>query len=87
MRTNAQRLNFNEQRELSALPARIEALEIETAGLRERFADPEVYREGAAAIKTLQDQLASGEAELSAAYARWEVLESRNTAHATNGER
>ena len=86
-RTNTLRLNFNEQRELAALPGRIEALETQTAGLRERFADPDVYREGAAAIKTLQDQLASGEAELSAAYARWEALESRNTAHATIGER
>jgi ATP-binding cassette subfamily F protein uup len=86
-RTNAQRLNFNEQRELAALPARIEAMEIETAGLRERFADPDVYREGAAAIKSLQDQLAEGESELSAAYARWEALESRNTAHAAISER
>ena len=86
-RTNALKLNFNEQRELAALPGRIEALETQTAGLRERFAEPDFYREGAAAIKTLQDQLASGEAELSAAYARWEALESRNSAHAPNGER
>jgi ATP-binding cassette subfamily F protein uup len=86
-RTNAQKLNFNEQRELAALPARIEALETATSGLRERFADPDVYREGAATIKALQDQLAAGEAELSAAYARWEALESRNTAHAASGER
>jgi ATP-binding cassette subfamily F protein uup len=86
-RTNAQKLNFNEQRELAALPARIEALERATSSLRERFADPDVYREGAATIKALQDQLAAGEAELSAAYARWEALESRNTAHAASGER
>jgi len=86
-RTSAQRLNFNEQRELAALPGRIEALETQTGGLRERFADPDVYREGAPAIKALQDQLASGEAELSAAYARWEALEARNAAQATNGER
>jgi ATP-binding cassette subfamily F protein uup len=86
-RTNALKLNFNEQRELAALPGRIEALESATSTLRERFADPDVYREGAAAIKALQDQLAEGEAELSAAYARWEALESRNTAHAANGER
>jgi len=86
-RTSAQRLNFNEQRELAALPGRIEALETQTGGLRERFADPDVYREGAPAIKALQDQLALGEAELSAAYARWEALEARNAAQATNGER
>jgi ABC transport system ATP-binding/permease protein len=86
-RTNALRLNFNEQRELAALPARIEALETETAGLRDRFAHPDVYREGAAAIKALQDRLTSCEAELAEAYARWETLESRNSALAAGSER
>jgi ATP-binding cassette subfamily F protein uup len=86
-RTNALRLTFNEQRELVALPARIEALETETAALRDRFANPDVYREGAAAIRALQDRLASCEAELDAAYARWEALESRHAALAASSER
>jgi ATP-binding cassette subfamily F protein uup len=86
-RTNTLRLSFNEQRELAALPGRIEALEAEMVALRDRFANPDVYREGAAAIKTLQDRLASCEAELSAAYARWEALESRHTALAASSER
>ena len=85
-RTNALRLNFNEQRELAALPAKIESLEVAAAGLRDRFADGAVYREGAAAVKALQDQLAQREAELAAAYARWEALETRNSASATLGE-
>jgi ABC transport system ATP-binding/permease protein len=86
-RTNALRLNFNEQRELAALPAKIESLEVAATGLRDRFADGAVYREGAAAVKALQDQLAQREAELAAAYARWEALETRNSAFATSGER
>jgi ATP-binding cassette subfamily F protein uup len=86
-RANPPKLNFNEQRELAALPARIEALEAAAAGLRERFADPDVYREGAAAIKALQDQLAATEAELAAAYARWEALESRHASLAPHGTR
>ena len=85
-RTNALRLNFNEQRELAALPARIESLEVAATGLRDRFADGAVYREGAAAVKALQDQLAEREAELAAAYARWEALETRNSASAASGE-
>jgi len=87
IRSNALRLNFNEQRELAALPGRIEALEAEISGQRERFADPDFYREGAVAIKELQDRLAAGEAELAAAYARWDALESRNVAPPANGER
>jgi ABC transport system ATP-binding/permease protein len=74
------KLNFNEQRELAALPARIEALEARVADLRSRFADSAIYREGADAVKALQDQLASGEAEMAAAYARWEALETRQSA-------
>ena len=86
-RTNALRLNFNEQRELAALPAGIEALETEAAALRDRFANPDVYREGAASIKALQDRLTSCEAELAAAYTRWEALETRNAALAASSER
>jgi ABC transport system ATP-binding/permease protein len=86
-RTNALRLNFNEQRELAALPVRIEALETEATALRDRFANPDVYREGAAAIKALQDRLTSCDADLAAAYARWEALESRNAALAAASER
>ena len=86
-RTRALRLNFNEQRELAALPGRIEALEIATAELSGRFANAAVYREGTAAVKALQDELDLLDAELTAAYARWEVLESRNGTHAATGDR
>ncbi len=80
------RLNFNEQRELAALPGQIEALEKAANDLRDRFANSALYREGAAAVKALQEQLGLRESELAAAYARWEALETRNSAlAATSG--
>jgi ATP-binding cassette subfamily F protein uup len=86
-RTDTPRLNFNEQRELAALPTQIEALEVATTDLRDRFANSALYREGAAAVKALQDQLALHETELAAAYVRWETLETRKSAIAATTER
>ncbi len=83
----SRKLSFNEQRELAGLPGQIELLETQAAGLRERFANPDVYREGADAVKALQDQLATCEATLTAAYARWEALESRQSALSAAAER
>ncbi len=81
-RPAARKLSFNELRELAGLPGQIELLETRTAQLRARFGEPDVYRDGAAAIKALQEQLADREAELAAAYARWEALEARQSAAA-----
>jgi ATP-binding cassette subfamily F protein uup len=83
LRTTERKLGFNEQRELAELPAQIEALEAATGQLRDRFADPAVYREGAAAVKALQEELLHRESELAARYARWEALELRASAIAT----
>ncbi len=74
----SRRLSFNEQRELTLLPARIEALEQEHQQLAERTAAPEFYKEGAEAIAAALDRLAAVEAELGAAYARWDELDSRS---------
>ena len=79
-RSSAPRLSFNEQRELAALPGQIEALEVATTELRDRFASADLYREGAEAVKELQDRLSGRETELAAAYARWEALETRKSA-------
>ncbi|MEE4383228.1 MAG: ATP-binding cassette domain-containing protein [Pseudomonadales bacterium] len=69
------KLGYKEQRELEALPARIEALEQEIAGLQEKLADPALYREGPEAAQTLRDALATSEAALEQAFERWEALE------------
>ena len=69
------KLSFKEQRELEALPARIEALETELAALSGRLQDPALYAEGAAAVATVNQRLAAAQAELDAAYARWSELD------------
>ncbi|MCB9506907.1 MAG: ATP-binding cassette domain-containing protein [Myxococcales bacterium] len=69
------RRSRDQQRELDALPARIEALEAEQAALEGTLGDEAVYRDPArltatrSAIETLR-------ATIGEAYARWEALES-----------
>jgi ATP-binding cassette subfamily F protein uup len=69
------RLSFKEKQELAALPARIEALEEEQAGLHTELADPDLYREQAARVSELRARLSAVVAELPVLYARWEELE------------
>jgi ATP-binding cassette subfamily F protein uup len=69
------KLSYKDQRELDALPARIEALETEVRALQQRLADPALYRDGGAEVAAVQAQLSAAEAELATAYARWEALE------------
>ena len=79
-RTGPGRLAFGEERELSALPMRIETLEARVEEIRRRFADPALYRDAAQEAKALQAELAQVERDLADAYARWEVLEGRKGA-------
>jgi ABC transport system ATP-binding/permease protein len=71
------KLSYNEQRELAALPARIDALEAEQRTLRETIDAPEFYREGGAAIADALARVASLQQELASVYARWDELESQ----------
>jgi ATP-binding cassette subfamily F protein uup len=68
-------LTFNEKRELAALPARIEALEAERARIYETLADPDFYRREGGGLSEAKARLEELEAEIPAAYARWEELE------------
>jgi ATP-binding cassette subfamily F protein uup len=70
------KLTQREVRELEALPASIEALETEQGELTARLADPGFYQREAAAAPAVRTRLDAIEAELAAAYARWEELES-----------
>ncbi len=69
------KLSYKDQRELQALPARIDALETEQAALHESMADPAFYRQAGSIIATAKERLATVEDELERAYARWETLE------------
>ena len=67
----------HDQRELEALPGRIEALELEQANLQARMGDPAFYRQDGPLIAEARARLLQLEQELARAYARWEELEER----------
>jgi len=69
------RLTFKEQKELEALPGRIEELEGEKDRIEERMADPEFYKGEGQEVGEATARLAELTGELEAAYARWEELE------------
>lgn len=73
------RLTNWEERELQALPGKIQELETEQATLTDKLSSPETYQAGSDEASKIQDSLASLEAELSKLYDRWEELESRQT--------
>jgi ATP-binding cassette subfamily F protein uup len=71
------KLSFKEQRELDALPARIEALEAEQADLALRLGSADLYQTEPQRVPELQARHDAIEAELMAALERWEALGSR----------
>jgi len=75
-RSRARRLSYKEQRELEALPEKIQLLEAEQLELQAAIADPALFRgpvaRGTAALQRLQ----SLAAEIETAYSRWHELES-----------
>jgi ABC transport system ATP-binding/permease protein len=70
------KLTFKEERELEALPGRIEALEREQEELHAALANPELYRTGGATVAGLNARRLELERELETAYIRWDFLES-----------
>ena len=71
----SKKLGYRERRELESLPVTIETLEQRLASMNSELADPGFYRQGAEVITGMQLKLAALEAELAAAYRRWEELE------------
>jgi ATP-binding cassette subfamily F protein uup len=71
------KLSYKEQRELDALPARIDALEAEQRTLAARLASSELYTQEPQLVPALQARHESIEAELMQALERWELLASR----------
>ncbi len=75
-------LSFKENRELEALPERIESLEAEQAELYNKMADPDFYRGDGADIAAAKSRLEALEKELDEAYLRWEALEALGNSQA-----
>ena len=69
------RLTYKEQRELEALPQRIEALEAELDELHQVTADPVFYRKPPGEIISVKSRLQSLQSDVAEAYRRWEELE------------
>ena len=74
------KLSHKEQRELDALPARIEALEAEQAALTAKLADPAFYKREPGAFSAVKARLDALELDLAAALPRWEELETLRAA-------
>ena len=68
------KLSYKEQRELEALPAQIEALEAEQAGITTRLADGSLYATDPAGAAALAQRNAEIDDALLQALERWEVL-------------
>ena len=77
MSSQPKKLSYKEQRELDALPARIESLEAEIAEIRDAIGDGTIYRRDPAKAQVLTSRLPLAEAELEAAVERWAELEER----------
>ncbi len=79
------KLRYKDQRELDALPARIEELETEQQALFVRMEKPDYYRSPAAEITRDTTRLEQLEQELATVYNRWQELESQREAGTTTG--
>jgi ATP-binding cassette subfamily F protein uup len=71
------KLGYKEQRELDALPARIEALEAEQKQVAAEVASPSLYVKDPQRATALHARAAQIDDELTAALERWETLGSR----------
>jgi len=69
------KLSYKEQKELEALPQKIETLESEQTSLHDQLADPNLYREAGDKVALLRESLDRVEDELETVYARWQELE------------
>lgn len=73
----SKKLSYNDQRELSKLPAQIESLEKKQKVLHEKLADPELYQKKPEELARLQTELQQMNSKIEVAYARWDELEDK----------
>jgi ABC transport system ATP-binding/permease protein len=75
-RAKPRRLSYKEQRELADIPGKIQDLETEQLQLQGEIADPVLFKTDPARAAAALQRLQGLSAELEAAYARWDALES-----------
>ena len=71
----AKKLSYKDQRELDALPALIEKLELEQQSLHEQLQQPDFYQQEQSVVAEVTADLERVEQALEQAYQRWEELE------------
>ena len=69
------KLSYKDQRELDALPAQIEAFELEIDSLQQLMLKDDFYKQDQDEIKKIQQQLEESQQKLAHCYQRWEMLE------------
>ncbi len=69
------KLNYKDARELDELPKRIETLEARIAERGAKMQEPAFYQQDGAAIIAANNEVAALQAELDAAYLRWQELD------------
>ncbi|AGV16455.1 ABC transporter ATP-binding protein [Vibrio alginolyticus] len=74
-KNNSKKLSYKLQRELEALPAKLEQLESDIESLQEQVNDPEFFAKPVEQTQPVLEQLAALEQELEIAFERWEELE------------
>lgn len=79
LKKTAVKLSYHEQRELKALPKKIETLEHELDELQQQLSNPDFYTtHSGEEITAMKQQISNVEQALAKAYHDWEVLEQKN---------
>jgi ATP-binding cassette subfamily F protein uup len=78
----ARKLSYKEQRELEALPEKIESLEAERSELRTAISDADFYRQPGGKIAAAMERLEALDGEIDACYLRWQLLQAEADAAA-----
>jgi ATP-binding cassette subfamily F protein uup len=73
----SRKLGYMEERELKALPLRIESLESEQKALYAEMSDPFFYKKEKEEIARAKERLEKIECDIEEAYRRWEILEEK----------
>ncbi|MEZ9739838.1 ABC transporter ATP-binding protein [Vibrio splendidus] len=75
VKAKPKKLSYKLQRELEALPMRLEELETQIETLQEEVNDPSFFSKSVEQTQSVLDKLSAAEQELEVAFERWEELE------------